>query len=182
MQNITGDLMCIGMEFNYPYKSEADGYVDIFTPNGGSLIFESQDGNGRVGCYSGSSDNYRTITSSVFFSVLQETITARQELMATYMGFFTGGTGIAEDPHSTVSAVNPVLNSFSAAVTLQESAYCDLGLFDITGRRVGNFVSGSLTRGTHNLIVSATGMSSGTYLIFGTVGKEQVRLRTVLLR
>lgn len=172
------------MEFNYPYKSEADGYVDFFTSNGGGSVFESQDGNVRVGCYSGPSDNYRTITSSVFFSALQETSTTRQELMTTYMEFLTGGTGIAEESgeYFSVSAVNPVLSSFSATVTLQGSAYCDLGLFDVTGRRIGNFVSGSLTQGTHNLSVSATDMPSGTYLISGTVGNEQVRLRTILLR
>jgi len=187
VQDITGALMCSGMEFDYPYKSEADGYVDYFTSNGAGLIFESQDGNGRVGCYSGPSNNYRTITSGIFFSVLEEDATSRQELMAAYMEFFTGGTGVAEESGasvtaSTVSAVNPVMGSFSATLTLHGTASCDLGLFDVTGRRVATLVSGTLSQGTHNLYVSATDMASGTYLISGTVGNEPVRLRTVLLK
>ncbi|MEA3265555.1 MAG: hypothetical protein U9P42_01240 [Candidatus Fermentibacteria bacterium] len=175
------------MEFDYPYKSEADGYVDYFTSNGGELIFESQDGNGRVGCYSGPSDNYRTITSGVFFSVFEEDATSRQELMAAYMEFLTGGTGIADEGNAAFStfdivAVNPSTGIFSATVTLQETALCDLGLFDVTGRRVGTLVSGSLSNGRHNLSVSAAGMAPGTYLISGTIGNQRVNVRTVLLR
>ena len=179
--------MCTGMGFGYPYKSEADGYVDFFTANGGGLVFESQDGFVRVGCYSGPTNNYRTITSAVFFSVLQEDATSREELMAAYMEFFTGGTGVAEESGValtgfSVSSVNPARGSFSVTVILQGSSSCDLGLFDVTGRRVGTLVSGTLSQGTHDLSVSAGGMTSGTYLISGTVGNEQVRLRTVLLR
>lgn len=187
VQNVTGSGICSGMEFDYPWKSEADGYVDYFTANGAEIIFISQDSKDRVGCYTGPSGNYRTITSSVFFSVLEEDATTRQELMAAYMDFFTSGTGIAEGYGgdifaAPVSAVSPAVGSFSATVVLQGTASCDLGLFDVTGRRVGTFVSGSLSQGTHNLTVSGAGFASGTYLISGTVGNEQVRLRTVLLK
>lgn len=179
--------MCSGMEFNYPYKTEADGYVDFFTSNGGGLIFESQDGNARIGCYTGPSNNYRTITSAVFFSVFEEISATRQELMAVYMDFFTGGTGLAEESgavisSASVSTVSPSMGSFSATVTLQESVFCDLGLFDVTGRRVGTLVSGILSEGIHDLSVSAAGMASGTYLISGTIGNQRVNLRTVLLK
>ncbi|MCK5133758.1 MAG: hypothetical protein KAR40_16605 [Candidatus Sabulitectum sp.] len=187
VQNITGSGICSGMEFDYPWKSEADGYVDDFSANGGEIIFISQDSKGRVGCYTGPSDNYRTITSSVFFSVLEEDATTRQELMAAYMDFFTGGTSIAGEGSGDlfttfVSAVSPAVGSFSATVVLQGTASCDLGLYDVTGRKVGTVVSGSLSQGTHNLTVSGAGFASGTYLISGTVGNEQVRLRTVLLK
>ncbi|MCK5034628.1 MAG: hypothetical protein KAS73_01960, partial [Candidatus Sabulitectum sp.] len=184
VQSITGDLFCSGMDFNYPYKTEADGYIDFFTPNGGDLIFESQDAKGRVGCYTGPTDNYRTITSGVFFSVLQENATTRGELMAAYMEFLTGGTGVSEDGNAAFStfdvvAVSPSTGIFSATVTLQETALCDLGLFDVTGRRVGTLASGSLSNGTHNLSASASGMASGTYLISGTIGDQRVNVRTV---
>ncbi len=174
------------MEFNYPYKSEADGYVDDFSANGGEIIFTSQDSKGRIGCYTGPSNNYRTITSGVFFSVLVEDATTRQELMEAYMEFFTSVTDIAEeggDDFTTfaVSAVNPAVGSFSATVVVQGSALSDLGVFDVTGRRVGTLFSGTLPSGTSNLNLSGTGLSSGTYLISGTVGNERVSLRTVLL-
>ncbi len=184
VQSITGDLFCSGMNFNYPYKTEADGYIDYFTPNGGELIFESQDGLGRVGCYTGPTNNYRTITSGVFFSVFQENGTTREDLMAVYMEFLTGGTGISQkdDMFFDVAAVSPSTGIFSATVTLQETALCDLGLFDVTGRRVGTLVSGLLSNGTHNLSASAAGMASGTYLISGTIEDQRVSVRTVLLK
>ena len=185
VQSITGSGMCSGMEFDYPYKSEADGYVDDFSINGGEIIFTSQDSKARIGCYTGPSNNYRTITSAVFFSVFVEDATTRQELMAAYMEFFTSGTGIGEEGGSsffTVSAVNPAVGSFGATVVLQESALSDLGVFDMTGRRVGTLFSGTLPSGTSNLSFSGTGIASGTYLISGTVGNERVSLRTVLLK
>ncbi|MCK5841725.1 MAG: hypothetical protein KAH31_06140 [Candidatus Sabulitectum sp.] len=184
VQSITGDLFCSGMDFNYPYKTEADGFIDFFTPNGGDLIFESQDAKGRVGCYTGPTNNYRTVTSGVFFSVLQENATTRGELMAAYMEFLTGGTGISGegDLSFDVVVVSPSTGIFSATVTLQEAASCDLGLFDVTGRRVGTLVSGSLSNGTHNLSASAASMASGTYLISGTIGDQRVNVRTVLLK
>ncbi len=185
--SITGSLMCAGMGFGYPYKSEADNYIDIFTQNGGQLLFESQDGYARVGCYSGPSNNYRTITSAVFFSVFQEESTTRQELMAVYMEFLTGGTGTAEQsgavlPAFSITATNPATDSFSVTLVLPVSTVCNLGLFDITGRRVGTVASGIMSSGTHNLMVSGAEISSGAYMISGTVAGEHVSLRSVLVK
>ena len=175
------------MTFDYPWKSEADGYVDDFSVNGGEMIFTSQDSKGRIGCYLDPSSGYRTITSSIFFSVFEETGTTREELMTAYMDFFTTTTGISEESGmgltvGSVSVVNPASGSFSATVELAGSALCELGLYDVSGRMVGTFCSGSLASGTHNLTVSANGLSSGTYLVSGTIGNEQVSRRAVLLK
>ena len=175
------------MAFDYPYKSEADGYVDYFTPNGGEILFESQEGYGRVGC-SGYFNVYRTITSAVFFSVLEELTpgTTREELMAVYMGYLTGTTGIGEGgtelSPALVTVPNPAMGSFSAIVELPGCVQCDLGLFDLTGRRIGDFYSGTLSQGTHNLSISGSTVSAGTYFIHGTVGEQQISLRTVFLK
>ncbi len=172
------------MEFDYPYKTEADGYVDFFTANGGEILFESQDTKGRVGC-SGYSNVYRTITSAVFFSVFEEVSsgTTREELMTVYMDYLTGTTGIEEGGTSQfVTVSNPAMGSFSAVIELPGCVQCDLGLFDLTGRRIGNFHSGTLSAGTHNLTISGSSISAGTYFIYGTVGEQEVSLRTVLLK
>ncbi len=175
------------MEFNYPYKTEPDGYVDYFTESGGASLFKSQDGFIRVGCYTGPSNNYRTITSSVFFSVFQEGSTTRQELMAVYMEFLNEETGMTEQSGGaasgfSVTAVNPATDSFSVTLFLPSLAICNLELFDVAGRRVGTVVSGVVSSGTHNLIVPGAELSSGAYLISGTVGGERVSLRTVLVK
>ncbi len=175
------------MEFDYPYKSEADGYVDYFSPNGGEILFESQEGYGRVGC-SGYFNVYRTITSAVIFSVLEEISagTTREELMAVYMDYLTGTTGIGEGgtelSPAIVTVANPAMGSFNAVIELQECVQCDLGLFDLTGRKIGNFYSGTLSGGTHNLSIPGSSISAGTYFIHGTVGEQEVSLRTVLLK
>ena len=175
------------MEFDYPYKSEADGYVDYFSANGGEILFESQESYGRVGC-SGYFNVYRTITSAVFFSVFEEISagTTREELMAVYMEYLTGTTGIEEGgtelSPAIITVANPAMGSFNAVIQLQGCVQCDLGLFDLTGRRIGNFCSGTLSSGTHSLNISGSGISTGTYFVYGTVGEQEVSLRTVLLK
>jgi hypothetical protein len=67
-------------------------------------------------------------------------------------------------------------------VSLPVSTRCDLGLFDVTGRRIGTLVSGVLSEGTHRISFSGADVSSGAYLVSGTVGDRQVRLRTILLK
>ncbi len=186
VQNITGSGMYTGMEFDYPYKSEADGYVDYFSANGGEILFRSQDDYGRIGC-SGYFNDYRTITSAVFFSVLEEVTdaTTREDLMTVYMDYLTGTTGVSgggELSTAVVTAANPAMGSFSAILALQECAHCDIGLFDLTGRKIGSFVSGSLPPGTHNLSISGNSISAGTYFIHGTVGGQEISHRTVLLK
>lgn len=187
VQNITGSGMCAGMTFNYPYKSEADGYIDFFTPNGGAIVFQSQDGNGRVGCYSGPANNYRTITSSVFFSVFQENGTTRQELMAEYMAFLTGGTGISQDfsaGFSTASAsiVNPCMGEISLSISLPEPSLCRLDIYDVSGRMVGTVVNSALPSGVNLLSFPGEHLSPGTYFIVGETGGLPVSARTVFVR
>lgn len=187
VQNITGSLMCAGMQFNYPWKSEADGYVDDFSANGGAIIFTSQDGKGRVGCYTGPSGNYRTITSSVFFSVFQENGTTRQELMAAYMEFLTGGSGVSQHGDASLEQVsvalaNPSAGTFSATLTLPFAAVCELAVYDVSGRMVGTLVSGTVPAGASTFMLPGSGLSSGTYLVSGFAGTNRVSERTVLLR
>lgn len=187
VQNIIGTDICAGMEFDYPWKSEADGYVDDFSANGGSIIFTSQDDKGRVGSYTGPSNNYRTITSSIFFSVFEEDATTREELMAAYMEFFTEELSITEESSDqivTVSAsvTNPSTNSINTIVTLQETSFCELNLFDVTGRKLDTVYSGTLSSGTHNLNFSTSGITSGAYFVSGIIGDETIQLRTVLVK
>ena len=102
------------------------------------------------------------------------------------MGYLTGSTGVSEGGSEIFPAIitvaNPARGSFSAIVELQGCAQCELGLFDLTGRKIGNFCSGTLSQGTHNLIVSGSNISSGTYFIYGTVGEQEVSLCTVFLK
>lgn len=187
VQSISGSYMCSGISFDYPYKTEPDGYVDDFSPNGGAILFASQDGKGRVGFYDGPTQNYRTITSSVFFSVFQETGTTREELMVCYRNYLLGGTGTAEETSSTVSNIavtvaNPSTGMLSATVVLPGAANCDLGVYDVSGRRVGTLAAGTVSAGSHTFIMSGADLSAGTYLICGEAGGNRVSERTVLLK
>ncbi|HOP27497.1 MAG TPA: hypothetical protein PLM22_10415 [Candidatus Sabulitectum sp.] len=187
VQSLTGSGMCSGMTFDYPYKSEADGYVDFFTPNGGAIVFQSQEGNGRVGCYSGPTNNYRTITSAVFFSVFQESGTTRQELMAEYMTFLTGGTGTAEESAAgfspaSVSITNPCMGDISLSISLPEPSLCRLDVYNIAGRMAGTVVNSTLPSGISLLSFPGTNLSPGTYFIVGEAGDLRVSRRTVLVR
>jgi len=187
VQSISGAYMCTGISFDYPYKTEPDGYVDFFSPNGGAILFASQDGNGRVGFYQGPTDNYRTITSSVFFSVFQETGTTRQELMVCYRNYLLGGTGTAEESSgiaagSVVAVTNPSTGMLSATVVLPGASQCNLDVFDVSGRRIGTLSEGTVSAGSHTFIMSGADLASGTYLICGEVGGNRISERAVLLK
>lgn len=186
VQNIAGSGICTGITFDYPYKSEADGYVDYFSPDGGAIIFESQDGLSRAGCYTGPTGGYRTITSSVFFSVFEENGTTRQELMAIYREFMLGGTGIDQQNGAVSSPVllcvpSPAAGSLSATVTVAGPSQCSLDVFDLSGRRVGTLADGMVPAGSSSFAIPAAGLPSGTYMVSGRVAGRIVSGRTVLL-
>ncbi len=85
--------MCSGLFYGYPYKTTADNYVDEFSARGGTVIFESQDGIGRIVAYD--EGGYRTITSSVIFSAFDESgKMSRLEMLEACVEFLTEGTGL----------------------------------------------------------------------------------------
>jgi len=180
-----------GYSFDYPYKTPPDFYVDSLGATEGVMIPTSQDDRGRAVAYnntSGTGAGYRTITSSTLFTAYLETSSTRQELMTIYRDFLMSGLGIEEghDPDSgslpSLVAANPACGFFMANLVLPCALRVELGIFDLSGRRVGTLTDSDLEAGTHTLSVCASGLTPGAYFICGNAGSLQVGERVVLIR
>ncbi len=177
-----------GLSFDYPYKTRPDFYVDSLGATEGVMILTSQDDRGRAVAYDNTSIGYRTITSSTLFTAYLETSSTRQELMTIYRDFLMRGLGIEEghDPDSgslpSLVTTNPACGFFTVNLVLPCALRVELGIFDLSGRRVGTLTDSDLEAGTHTLSVCASGLTPGAYFISGNAGSLQVGERVVLIR
>jgi len=186
VQSLTGEDIASGLTYEYPYKTVPDNYVDEFGAGSGTLAFVCQNDKGRIGYYSGAADSYRTITSSVIFGAIEDGTNTKAELMDLYMDYLTGGTGIGETGSASIdtghlSVTNPSIGNLSVMLELPYPASCDLGVYDLTGRRVGVLASEDMTSGIHNLILQEE-LATGSYIVSGSIGDTFVSERAVLLR
>ncbi len=161
-----------GLSLDYIYDTGPDSYVDIISATDGVLLFESQDSNGRVVCYDGPSDNYRTIHSSVIFGALRDGTNTKNELMDIYMDYLTEGTtgieGSVPIDSPVLSIQNPCWGSVNIHLSLPSPRNVSITLYDTAGHLVGEIKEGYLTEGSHSITWSRTGnrpLETGAYLL-----------------
>jgi len=70
----------------------------------------------------------------------------------------------------------------SLCLGLPGETRCNIGVFDLSGRKVGTMVDAALTAGDHTFTLSVSDLSPGTYFICGNAGDLIVSERTVLIR
>jgi len=75
---------------------------------------------------------------------------------------------------------NPFNNRSSIKYNLKESSEIDLALFDLTGRRVLDLVSGRKKIGQYSITIEGSSLSSGMYIVRLQAG-EQISKRKVTL-
>ena len=171
MTGVTGSIV-EGLSLDYIYDTGPDIYVDIISADGGALLFESQDSNGRVICYGGPSNNYRIINSSVVFGALRDGTSTKNELMGIYMDYLTGLITAIEgsDPVSSpqMSFQNPCCGSLNIYLSLPSSGNVSITLYDMSGHLVGEITESDLSEGLHSIAWNGsdnTPLETGTYLI-----------------
>lgn len=158
-----------GLHLDYMYKAGPDSYVDIISADGGTLLFESQDSNGRVVCYDGPSSNYKTINSSVIFGALRDGINSKNELMEIYMDYLTEvSTGIEGSFFSVnrpaLSIQNPCRGSVNIHLSLPSPRNVTIILYDTAGHLVSEIMEEILSEGSHCITWSRP-LETGTYLL-----------------
>jgi len=77
---------------------------------------------------------------------------------------------------------NPSSRGARVSFGLAQSGRVRLGVYDVTGRKVAVLLDGELPAGTHSLIWSAKGASSGVYLFRLQAGSYQAIRQVVLVR
>lgn len=178
-----------GLYLDYMYDTGPDRYVDIISADGGTLLFESQDSNGRVVCYDGPSDNYRTVNSSVVFGALRDGINTKYELMGIYMDYLTKVITGIDDPVSDISPVlslqNPCIGSVNIHLSLHSPGNVSITLYDTAGHLVGEINEGFLTEGSHSIEWSrpeGRSLETGTYLLLLQIEDQTLTRKILILR
>lgn len=180
-----------GMFYSYLYENNPDRFVDKLTPNGGSLLFESQDSSGRTLLYSGPADTYRAINSSIIFGGLRDSTHTKLELMNMYLDYLLSTTGTQEYGTSTAPLFyitpNPFSRHTSFVFTLKQSEPVDIAVYNTAGQKVNQLVKGMFLPGTHT--VSWDGrdhkgrlLGSGTYVARVTLNRTTFSHTIALLK
>jgi len=132
-----------GKTYNYLYQQGPDHYVDAISSNGGTIFFNDQTDTGRAVSYSGPTNSYRAIHSTIIFGALQESLNTRNELMASYMEYLTGLTGIVATPNPINLGANNLKiypNPFVATTNIQWNSLLpsktNIKIYDQSGRLV----------------------------------------------
>lgn len=164
-----------GMNYDYLYQQGPDNFVDEIGEDGGTIFFKSQESKGRAVCYSGLTDNYRTIHATFIFGALTNGTNTKLELMNSYMDYLAEPTGIEEygvgqDGISFSVFPNPLRMSANINFSLEQSGKVVTSIYNTAGQLVSNLLDAELTKGTHSVVwngkdYNGRKVSSGTYML-----------------
>lgn len=179
-----------GMGFDFPYQQPCDNYIDQIGSSGGTLLFRSQDNQGRVVCYSGPSGTYRSIHATCVFGALHNGAQTKAQLMIEYMNYLTELMGVEEMHDAAVASIslspNPAYRDVSVHFTLSQSADVTLQIYNSAGQSVRVLTDGHVTAGAHAITWDRkdnTGkmVSSGTYIFTIRINEQMVSKTAVLV-
>ena len=181
-----------GLDYGYLYQEGPDNSVDVIDEDGGTLLFESQEGNGRVVYYSGPSNTYRAIHSTIIFGALKNDVNTKDELMDLYTDYLTELTGIeeyvVEQSELPLSiSPNPMKRSTNISFALRKPCRVEIALYNTAGQRVRDIADEEYGEGVHELVWYAadekgTKLPNGTYILRITADAYSVSKPIVILQ
>ena len=77
---------------------------------------------------------------------------------------------------------NPVMSTTAFSYTLAQNANVTVEVFDITGRLVMSMEQGNKTAGTHQAIINAENLNSGSYFYTLTAGENKTTKKMVVVK
>ncbi len=157
VQSVTGQpgTFVAGMNYNYMYQQVPDNYVDFIGSNGGTILFRSQDNNGRVICYGGPYNTYRSIYSTFNLGALRNGTYTKLQLVQKYMEYLLQ-IGITESSEKALSNLtltpNPTSHDVRCNLTLTSSQHLKINIYDAAGRIIKTIADGILDSGNYNFV------------------------------
>ncbi len=190
VSSVTGQpgTFVAGMTYNYMYQQLPDNYVDYIGSNGGTILFKSQEGYGRVICYSGPSNSYRSIYSTFNFGALRNGVNTKLQLLVKYMEYLMP-IGIEESSETSLSDFsyipNPASKYVTFSFTLSATQNVCIEIFNTAGQKVKTLVNKDLGKGIHQFNWNLTDnnrrfVANGVYLCRISAGENTIT-RTVIL-
>jgi hypothetical protein len=192
VQSVTGQTSTFveEMSYDYLYGQGPDSYVDIIGPNGGTIIFRSQDNNGRTIFYNGTGGNYRAIHSSFIFGALRDGTDNKAALMVEYMDYLMELTGIEElastAVHNLALSPNPTKGRITISFGLNEPCKLNIKIYNSAGQLVNNVVNADMAQGNHTFVWDfrdhrGRKLSSGTYMLRIELNGKAIQKALVLV-
>lgn len=192
VSHVTGQsgTFASGMGFDFPYQQPCDNYIDQIGSNGGTLLFRSQDNHGRIVCYGGPGNSYRSIHATCVFGALRNGTQTKAQLMTQYMNYLTQTIGVKEMRDVAVSSMvlspNPAYCDVSVSFTLSRGADVTLQIHNTAGQNVRILIDQHMTAGTHVVTWdrkddAGSNAGRGTYILTVCVKGNAVSKTVVLV-
>jgi hypothetical protein len=173
------------------YQQAPDNYVDYIGSGGGTLIFRSQDGNGRAICYAGTGNTYRSIYATFNFGALRNTTSTKQQLLTKYLEYLLPTT-VAEDKASDairnlVVGPNPGHDRIGITFMLTGPQRVAITVYAATGQKVRDLVFSGLNPGVNRLTWDGHDdrgqtVGAGTYIVRIQAGNVGMNRTVVLIK
>jgi len=193
VQSVTGQngTFVQGMNYNYLYGQGPDSYVDIIGANGGTMLFKSQDNNGRAISYNGAGGSYRAIHSAFIFGALRDGTQSKTGLMASYMDYLTELIGVEElvavSVQNLLLSPNPTTGISTVSFGLAEPGELSVKIYNTVGQLVRDVLHTELARGNHTVVWDGRDnngreLGSGTYILKVQLDRQIAQKAIVLVR
>ncbi|MEO0143245.1 MAG: FlgD immunoglobulin-like domain containing protein [candidate division WOR-3 bacterium] len=193
VQSVTGQAgtFVAGMSYNYMFQQIPDNYVDYIGSNGGTILFRSQENYGRVICYGGPSNSYRSIYSTFNLGALRNGTNTKLQLVEKYMEYLLQ-TVIAEEADQKILIElnifpNPAIDNIRCRLALNNREDIKIKIYDATGRIVRTLMNNELGVGTYEFCWdrhdnAGRPVSSGSYIFIIEMGNKTMMKSVTLIR
>lgn len=193
IQSVTGraGTFTAGLSLGYMYQQAPDNYVDYIGANAGTLIFASQDGNGRTVCYAGAGNTYRSIYSTFNFGALRNTTSTKQQLLIKYLEYLLPATVVEEKIPAAVRDLavgpNPGRGRIEASFMLNGPVRVQVSIYDAAGKKVRSLADANLDRGRQRLAWDGRDdreqpAGAGTYVLQIKIGETLVNRSFTIIK
>ncbi len=175
VQSVTGQAgtFVAGLNYDYMYQQTPDNYVDYIGSNGGTILFRSQEDYGRVICYGGTSNSYRSIYSTFNLGALRNGTYTKLQLVQRYMNYLLP-IGVSEKTEEKIFSrvllyPNPSSNYIKCNFSLNAKKQVQIKVYDTAGRIVRTIIDKELDNGDYEFIWDGNDethkrVSNGTYI------------------
>lgn len=175
VQSVTGQAgtFVADLNYNYMYQQLPDNYVDYIGSNGGTILFRSQENYGRVICYGGTSNSYRSIYSTFNLGALRNGANTKLQLVQRYMNYLLP-IGVSEKTDDKIFSQlsvypNPASNYVKCNFSLRVKNQIRIKVYDTAGRIVRTINDKELNNGDYEFIWDGNDetfkrVSNGTYI------------------
>ncbi len=182
-----------GLQFAYSFGSDADYLIDELNATSGELLFESQDGKGRV--FTNQQENYRTISSSIVLGALfdGDSLNTKNYLMSQYIQFLT--SGLTSNSEHVIQNKSILLenypNPFNPETTIsfettKSNKEALIEIFNIKGQKIRELRITNYELGMNKIVWNGQddankSVSSGVYFYRLKIGNKHIASRKMLL-